>query len=331
MVLSKNGGMALILKTRGISLERERLEVLLRRLPKTHALYKEAKEDFYNDSAGIGGEQRFDDYVAASQLSYPHIFLHNVSLRSFQAFQLDSLMITPWCIYIFEVKNMSGRLRFQQSPLQLIQTKEDGTVIGRKSPIEQIDTNEWLLDEWLQASEVCLPLRSVLVLSYPKQIPENVPGTHTILFSHQLPMFLNKLQSEAAVLDFIEMTKLANNILAAHSDYVPKPICSNPAYPLQAMIRGVWCSACGRIGMKRIYGTWHCPFCGKSDKDAHVQTLKDWHRLTGGPMTNRLCREVLQIGDRHLAKRFLKDMNFQKQGSFKGMNYVFEGSCSYWV
>lgn len=319
----------MILKTRGISLERERLEVLLRRLPKTHALYKDAKEDYYNDSAGIGGEQRFDDYVASSRLPYPHIFLHNVSLRSFQAFQLDSLMVTPWCLCIFEVKNMSGRLRFQQSPLQLIQTKDDGSVIGRKSPIEQIDTNEWLLDEWLRASGIYMPLRSVLVLSYPKQIPENVPHTHTILFSHQLPMFLNKLRSESAVMDLSDMAKLANKILAAHSDYVPKPICSNPAYPLQAMIRGVWCVACGRIGMKRTYGTWLCPFCGESDKHAHVQAIQDWHRLTGGPITNRMCREVLQIEDRHLAKRLLRDMDLKKKGTFKGAKYVLEASCSY--
>ena len=321
----------MILKTRGISLERERLEVLLRRLPKTHALYKEAKEDFYNDSAGIGGEQRFDDYVAASRLPFPHIFLHNVSLRSLQAFQLDSLMITPWCIYVFEVKNMSGRLRFQHSPLQLIQTKEDGTVIGRKSPIEQIDTNEWLLEEWLHATGIYMPIRSVLVLSYPKQIPENVPATHTVLFSHQLPMFLNKLESESAVMDFIEIKELANKILAAHFDYIPKPICSHPAYQLGAMIRGVWCAACNRVGMKRTYGTWHCPFCGEPDKNAHVRAIKDWHRLTGEPMTNRICREFLQIEDRHLAKRLLGEMELKKQGTFKGTNYVLEGRCSYLV
>ncbi|MGK7376832.1 nuclease-related domain-containing protein [Planococcus sp. 1R117A] len=313
----------MILKPRGTSLERERLEVLLRRLPRTHALYKEVKEDFYNDSAGIGGEQRFDDYVAASRLPFPHIFLHNVSLKSLLPFQLDSLMITPWCIYVFEVKNMSGRLRFEQSPLQLIQTKEDGTIIGRKSPIEQIDTNEWLLEEWLRASGVHLPLRSVLVLSYPKQIPENVPATHTVLFSHQLPMFLNKIKSEKEILDFIEMTGLANEILAAHSYYVPKPICSNPAYPIQAMIRGVWCAACDRIGMKRKYGTWHCPSCGESDKNAHIQSIKDWHQLTGKPMTNKICREFLQIEDRRLTTRLLTEMNLIKQGHLKGTNYVF--------
>jgi hypothetical protein len=315
--------MALILKTRGTSLERERLQVLLRRLPKSHALYKEVQENFYNDSAGIGGEQRFDEYIAASRLPFPHIFLHNVSLKSLQPFQLDSLMLTPWCIYVFEVKNMSGRLRFQHSPPQLIQTKEDGTIIGRKSPIEQIDTNEWLLGEWLQASEIHLPIRSVLVLSYPKQIPENVPTTHTVLFSHQLPMFLNKLQSEKALLDFIEMTELATEILAAHSHYIPKPICSNPVYPINGMIRGVWCAKCDRIGMKRKYGMWHCPACGESNKDAHVQTIKDWHCLTGEPITNRGCREILQIEDRRLATRLLAGMNLKKQGILKGTNYAF--------
>lgn len=71
---------------------------------------------------------------------------------------MDSVMITPWCIYVFEVKDMNGRLQFIDSPVQMLQTKEDGTIIGRKSPIEQIAENEWLLDEWLKVRGIPLPI-----------------------------------------------------------------------------------------------------------------------------------------------------------------------------
>lgn len=80
--------------------------------------------------------KRFDAYFSMSKIDFPHLVLHDVPLKSALPFQLDSLLITPWYVYVFEVKNMSGRLFFKQSPPQLIQTKEDGSVTGRKSPIE---------------------------------------------------------------------------------------------------------------------------------------------------------------------------------------------------
>lgn len=132
-------------------------------------------------------------------------------------------------------------------------------------------------------------------------------------------------------MNFDEMKKLAGMIVDTLVPYVPKPICSNPAYSIGAMLRGVWCADCSRLGMKRRYGSWHCPGCGSSSKDAHVRTIKDWLILTGEPMTNKLCREILEIEDRHLAKRLMNGMKMQKNGEFKGTNYVLEASCSYLV
>ena len=321
----------MIWKTRGVTAEKERLEVLLRRLPKWHAAYQDVLSEVYSDAAGSGGEERFDEYFAASPIPFPHIVLHNVSLKSFRIFQLDSLMITSWCLYVFEVKNMGGRLIFKASPMQMEQQKDDGTVIGRKSPIEQISTNEWLFEEWLRAQGILLPIRSVLVLSYPKQIAENVPETQVTIFSHQLPMFLHKLQVGEPLMTLDDMKELARAITDALVPYAPKPICANPSYSIDSMLRGVWCAGCSRLGMVRRYGSWHCTGCGVSSKDAHVRTIKDWLLLTGEPVTNKLCREILGIEDRHLVKRLLNGMKMQKQGEFKSANYVLERSCSYFV
>src|SRR5690606_35993929 len=138
-------------------------------------------------------------------------------------------------------------------PAQMLQTKEDGTVIGRKSAIEQIDDNEWLLGDWMELREIGLPIRSILVLSYAKQIVENVPATHTVIFSHQLPRFLNQLPVEPAILSVEEMKELARMLVAALVIFEPRPICSNPRYAIDAMQPGVWCAGCKRLGMTRRY------------------------------------------------------------------------------
>lgn len=331
MVLFKNGGMSVIWKTRGESVDKERAEVLLRRLPKTHKSYPLAKSDLWNAESGISGERRFDDYFSASKLNFSHIILHDISLKSVLPFQLDSLLITPWCLYVFEVKNMSGRLHFKQSPPQLIQIKDDGSVTGRKSPIEQIETNEWLLEEWLSSREYFLPISSVLVFSYPKQMPENLPKEQISIFSSQLPLFLHKLEPAKEILSLSGMQKLAAELRAAHSPYAHDPLCANSAFPIDVMHRGVWCENCDSLGMKRQYGTWFCPSCGISSKDAHIRALKDWKILTGHPLTNKLCREILQIEDRHVVKRLMAGMKIEKRGAFKGTNYVLEARRSYRV
>lgn len=69
--------------------------------------------------SGINGERRFDEYFSFSKLNFPHIILHDVSLKSVPSFQMDSLLIVPWNLYVFEIKNMSGRLHFKPSPPQL--------------------------------------------------------------------------------------------------------------------------------------------------------------------------------------------------------------------
>lgn len=311
----------MIWKEREVSRNKEELEVLLRRLPKRHAQYGQVEKDYYVEVAGQAGEERFDHYYEASRVAFPHLMLHNVRLRSFREFQMDSVMITPWGVYVFEVKNMNGRMRFNSHPVQMLQMKDDGTVIGRKSPIEQMADNEWLLEEWLRQRDMLFPLRSVLVLSYSKQIAENVPASQPIIFSHQLPRFLHTLPVEGAIFSPDEMKALAESMMAALVIFEPRPICRDSRYPIDAMQRGVWCAGCGRIGMVRRYGVWFCPGCGVSSKDAHLRTIRDWLLLTGEPMTNKLCREILGVGDRRLVTRLLQGMDLKRSGSRKGSIY----------
>ncbi|MCM3610046.1 NERD domain-containing protein [Planococcus sp. MERTA32b] len=311
----------MIWKEREKSRTKEELETVLRRLPKRHAQYGQAEKDYYAEVAGQAGEERFDHYYAASRVTFPHLMLHDVRLKSFRIFQMDSVMITQWGIYMFEVKNMNGRMLFNSHPVQMLQMKEDGTVIGRKSPLEQMAENEWLLEEWLREREILFPARSVLVLSYSKQIAENVPASQPILFSHQVPRFLHTLPVEKAILNPDEMKALGDMMIAALVHFTPKPICDNPRYPIAAMRRGVWCAACDRIGMVRRYGNWRCPSCGVLDKNAHVRTIRDWFLLTGEPMTNRLGREILCVDDRRLVTRLLGGMELKKSGSRKGSIY----------
>ncbi|AQQ53951.1 nuclease-related domain-containing protein [Planococcus lenghuensis] len=307
----------MLVKMRGEPADKERLEVLMRRFPGSDALEKE----YQSVCAGVGGEERFDYYMEQCEPKFPHLILHDVSLESVFPFQLDSVMITPWCIYVFEVKNLGGRTQIRQNPQQAVQLKEDGSRAGIKSPLEQMETHSWLFEEWLMRHKLIVPLRSILVFSYAKQIPENIPSSQVVLFSHQLPLFMSRLAEEAWMMHPAEMQKIADELIRFHRPFVHPPFHLDKRFPISRMKTGVWCNACGRLGMKRLHGCWICG-CGAKEKAAHERTVRDWLLITGEPITNRDAREMLGLTSVHAAGRLLRSMDLERIGTFRDSKYL---------
>ncbi|WP_088006225.1 nuclease-related domain-containing protein [Indiicoccus explosivorum] len=306
----------MIIKRRGKQADKERLEILMRRFPRADLLVNE----YAAACAGEGGEERFDFYIDRCGPKFPHLILHDVSLKSVSPFQLDSVMITPWCLYIFSVKNLKGVTEIRTNPAQSIHTKDDGSASGRRSPVEELETHAWLLEEWLMRHNLIAPIRTILVFSYPKQIPEGIPPGQIVLFSHQLPMFLAKLKAEPAVLRETEMREIADEMLRYHRPYVHAPICKDKRYPVSLMKKGVWCKDCGRLGMRRVHGYWVCS-CGAKDKDAHKRAIRDWLLITGEPVTNRAAREMLGLDKVKIVNRLLREMDLERVGAYRGTGY----------
>lgn len=85
----------------------------------------------------------------------------------FNAFQIDSLIITPFFAAIIEVKNYSGTLYFEPLSGQLIQIHGQKVVVI-PNPISQVirqvsQFQEWLLKERLPA----LPIEHFVVITNP--------------------------------------------------------------------------------------------------------------------------------------------------------------------
>jgi hypothetical protein len=86
-------------------------EALLRRLPDYHRKRQEIETDNRNRIAGYNGEKRLDYYLSLLPNNEFKIY-NDLRLTLQYAFQIDSLIITPFFAAIIEVKNYSGTLYF---------------------------------------------------------------------------------------------------------------------------------------------------------------------------------------------------------------------------
>ncbi|PID15772.1 hypothetical protein CSV62_16015 [Sporosarcina sp. P35] len=104
-------GKIILYKTRSIPKLIIGQDALLKRLPINHEKYEKVRNDLYNGKAGFGGEREFDYQLRDFIPAYPHAILHDIFLKHGHAyFQIDSVIITPSTIILFEIKNIAGRL-----------------------------------------------------------------------------------------------------------------------------------------------------------------------------------------------------------------------------
>ncbi|MDQ0200968.1 nuclease-related domain-containing protein [Neobacillus ginsengisoli] len=232
--------------------------------------------------------------------------------------------MTPWYGAVLEVKNIGGVLEFRDNPPQLIRTREDGHKDGFESPVVQLERNCELLKEWLMRRSIHLPIYGAVVLAYPKQIVAVSPAKTKLLFPNLIPSFIRSIPQQGKKLDKETFDWVSADLVKSHQIFIPKPICETYDIPFSEFKTGVRCEACGRIRMVKLPRTWYCPHCKVTNSQAHFKTLREWFLIFKRNITNRECRDFLQINDIQVAKRILQMMNWQSQGTFRNRLYIMD-------
>ena len=115
---------------------------------------------------------------------------------------------------------------------------------------------------------------------------------------------------------------LINDLLHSDKEYIPKPLCVTYSLQKSDIFTGVCCPSCRFLGMTKYRGGWRCPACAQKSSHAHVQAIRDWFLLFGGKMTNRDCREFLNISQRQTATRILQSMELHTEGEKRNRTYA---------
>ncbi|WP_427109403.1 nuclease-related domain-containing protein [Lysinibacillus xylanilyticus] len=169
------------------------LEALKRRLFEEDPDFSYYNEQFRRFDAGFAGERRVDREWLELVCPYTFLVLHNLILMNSaqHSHQLDTLFICSNFMLVVEIKNINGRLDFDDITHQCIRTKPDGTVEGFPNAITQTQRHMQFLKVIFQ--NYSLPIEGAVIIANSSAIIASHPNTIPIFHVSGLQKHLHSL------------------------------------------------------------------------------------------------------------------------------------------
>ncbi|WP_174614908.1 nuclease-related domain-containing protein [Virgibacillus ihumii] len=282
---------------------------------------------YRKNKAGYDGERNVDYKLSAYPLKNC-IIIKGIRLPiSSIHFQIDTLLLTKNLIVVLEIKNSKGTLHYDSKQRQLTQ-ELNGKMAAQKDPILQAEAQKNHLQEFLGECGIFgIPIETLVVVAYPTTIINNIhkdPGVYKkFIHNESLHIHLDRLfglyPNEAMPLPM--MHQLGNNLLKNDTP-LRSDILKLHGLHKTDFRTGVPCAKCNFSQMVPIkYSKWGCPKCDYTETDAHVRRILDYFLLFGDTLTNRECREFLQIESPRTAYRILNSMNLKFAGNNSARKY----------
>ncbi|WP_046174546.1 nuclease-related domain-containing protein [Domibacillus indicus] len=301
------------------SLWHQKVEVLYERMSPADPQYNRVREELQRCVAGLEGEKRV--YYFLSELNESFRILHDIRLPSPNGvthFQIDTIVICPSIIFIFEIKHISGHLTFNRQTNQLTRGNQ---VFG--DPIAQVQRQERFLLPWLPKPIPVLPL---VVISHPRAkvdfVPEDSPDRAFLSYPAELGARMDeKLNGRLPVLSMKEVHELANRLQANHRPYDPG-LLTVFGVEKDRILKGIRCPACRTLTVKKVAKRWTCLTCRQSFKTAHIKALHEYILLFGPKITNRELRDFLGIESRSVSEKLLKKWRESSEGTTRDYTHI---------
>lgn len=298
------------------------LEALMRRLsgPETGDFYF-YQEMYVTQKKGYDGEVCVDQVWSELDILSPFAFLHGFETinDAGRNHQIDTLVLTPYFIWILEIKNIGGRIDIDESKHQLIRTNPDGIIESFRNPINQIKRHARLISSKLIALKMSLPVESSIIIVSDYTIIGTIPAGISIFHASGLQIELDKLfnKHREPKISLDQFERLKTGLLNMHQRKNWKA-----KVEVGRLRKGVLCKNCDyRNAMLFEFGKFKCMKCGNKSKDAYLEALLDYRYLWSEWITNSELREYLGIESRYSVNRLLKDLNLEYQGTYRNRKY----------
>lgn len=310
----------MIIRRRTKPLVLQKYDAIVPRLRPNFPQLQEIQREQAIRTKGFEGEKAVDyhiDFLAAEAT-----ILHDVCLTVMgKTFQIDTLVNTSHAIFPVESKNYNGAITFDTVLRQMI--RDDGRKeTGFNYPVTQADLQKFKLQMWLQERNFPdIPIYPLIAISDPATIIK-VKGddqelAEVVAHGAHIPgMIIQKNNEYRANQPKIDAKKISHAILRECEDFDMDVLKIHNIKPADLM-PGVQCPACGRLGMKRIYGKWECERCFTRSKTAHHKTIEDYLLIVNPWINNKEAMRFLTITCKSLANRILKSSGLVYEKDFK--------------
>ncbi|PRO66075.1 nuclease-related domain-containing protein [Alkalicoccus urumqiensis] len=297
----------------------DQLRALLRRLPVHHPKYEEVLQFYKRFDAGFAGEQSIGYHL--NFLRDQAFIYQGLSLELKEKnikFQVDLILVTPYFLYIGEVKNYSGALQFDLERSQLIRTIENRSEVFA-CPVAQVDRHARLIKLWLQQHKIpSLPIiPHVIVSNRRAQIaaPPHHPGIYHS--DGLLKQFDRLIQTyPKRVLSKNQLARLDKQIQLSHVD-TGTNLLQRFDLHVNDILGPPRCSSCRSSRFIPGYQTWSCQDCRITTRNAHVSCLYDISLLINEPLKRKAFNHLLE----HLSKQSILRL-LRQYAVYDGKGYV---------
>ncbi|WP_406944755.1 nuclease-related domain-containing protein [Halobacillus sp. SY10] len=313
----------MIIKKRTFPRDIEQLQAIERRLHDNHPQLPKVKEHLKTRLSGHKGELALNFLLSYLPEHY-RIFHHLRLYDGTHYFQIDCLILTDQWLLIIEAKNIGGELFYNQRFNFLSRTWDEGPQTF-SDPVLQVRRHRRQLQQWLHIKSFPdIPIYCLVANSHPgTSINTDDPSLDIVIRTEALPEKIVEISSEHDELQKLSTSSLhllSSELLSDHTenefDYIKYFSLS-----IKDFKRGVFCTNCNALPMKRKRGTWQCGICLHKDPRAHIPALGDYSLLVGHRINNLQARSFLLINSPSAMQNILRDMNLRSKGENKGRVY----------
>lgn len=265
--------------------------------------------------AGLLGERLADREW--KELKVPHYLFHDFQTVNAvkEQHQMDTVFVCKHFVLVVEVKNVSGRIEFDDERHQFVRQRDDGTWESFRNPVDQVKRHKELLEDWALDWLEYVPIEAAIVIANPNTVIGRV--------SAEVPVF-NVSGLRTKVMQLVKKHERVSVNMRAIRDYLLaryEPFSYEVKKEDAKMRDGVLCEQCREIMVHGRY-RFECVKCGWKDHDwsALRAAMRDYRVLYGEEITNRQFREFVGVSSASTAKRMLKRICEQKNAT-KGTVY----------
>lgn len=284
----------------------------------------ELEKQLNNKRAGLAGEERLLDTIHSAGLPQGSKVLWDIGLpMPFGAFiQLDTILIMPSGVFIFEAKQIGGRLRFTQGPAEL-QKVENGLVTqSMDCPVAQFRDQQESLGNWLRMQQLNVPVGGAVVLT-ANPIVEQIQAGLPVIRLRELRSLIRLHAGKPAIWTADEILEIAGRIGKSNTPYLPFPYCDFAQIDRRDLYWGPICICTGWLD-KASERIWTCPLCGLEKEAPYRETILDWLLLRSRTITTRQCRDLFYLSSSSSPQRILSEFPLRKVGKGRSVRHVLD-------
>ena len=291
-------------------------------------MYEKVSMDFYNYTAGFGGEERVDQVLRRFAFAEPYAVLPKLHLHDpiVASTQNDVLIGTSKYFLILEVKNWTGSLDFKNSPRQVIQTTSTYTK-SHDCPCAQAETIRDRMVRWLKRNEIEIPVFHAVIFPYASTIINKSPLISNVHIASELPILLKEYENLPPLIaeDLFQAT--ISSLWSENTTFKVNPLCTKYSILPSDLKTGLFCSTCDFYLLKKSSRSYYCPSCVTIPSNPFADAMTDWFFLVGSSISNQELKAFTNTTTSHTVGYFMKSSGYKKKGKTRDSLYFNELVC----